>query len=112
MFASDVGGEQAGPDREPTHISAREKEVRAHVFLFARGPVGDPRQDEEISRDNEDIDDVEVAHGIQSVRENWQSSLPYAPRPLKAETAKNLELFFLRRHAERQISPRRLLDSL
>ena len=76
VLAPDVGSEEAGSDRQPTHIPAREKEVRAHVFLFARGPVGDPRQHEEVRDDHEDVDDAEVAHGVRSVREKKPSSLP------------------------------------
>ena len=74
MLTSDVGCEETGPDREPTHIPARKEVIRAHVFLFARGPVGYPRQQDEIRRDHEDVDDAEVAHGFQSVGEKWPSS--------------------------------------
>ena len=84
MLATDVGSEQAGSDREPAHISARQKEVGAHILLAARGPVGDSRQQNEIRRDHEDVDDAEVAHGVRSVREKWTSELfvSYPPRPL------------------------------
>src|SRR5215210_7443086 len=73
MLTTDVGGEETRSDREPAYISARQEVVRADVFLFARGPVGDSRQEEEIRRDDEDVDDAEIAHGFQSVREKMPS---------------------------------------
>src|SRR5258706_9154583 len=92
MLASDVGSEEAGSNRQPTYISTREEVIRADVFLFTRRPVGDPRQDEEIRGNDENVDGAEVAHGVSSVREKCTAEpfLRYAPRPLRAEFAKNL----------------------
>src|SRR5450759_4515870 len=94
MLAPDVGSEEAGSDREPTHIPTRKKVVRAHVLLAARGPVGDPRPHEEIPGDHEDVDDAEVAHGVSSVRVKWTAELCCAtPRDLSSGVREESEAF-------------------
>src|SRR3954465_4689100 len=79
MLAADVGREEARSYRKPTHISARQKEVRAYVLLFLGRPVRNGRQNEEVRRDNYDVDETEVAHGVRSVFREWTSELKRCP---------------------------------
>src|SRR5206468_6366950 len=64
MLAPDIRGEQARPDREPADVPAREEVVGAHVLLAARSPVADPKEDQEVRGDDEEIERGDVAHGV------------------------------------------------
>src|SRR5437868_9199281 len=87
MLATNVRSEQACAYREPTHISARQKEVGADVLLALGGPPGDRRQYEEVGGDDDDVDETEVAHGVRSVDESGRPSL-WPSWTLKSEPRK------------------------
>src|SRR5438552_10109117 len=79
MLAADVRREETRSYGQPTHISTGKKVVGADVLLAPCSPVSDQRDDEEVSRDDDDVDELKLFHG----RGRW--AIWCGPAPARAE---------------------------